>query len=113
MPCLLPQVQIGSWSQDGEEIRIDRVTLFDLVWSKSMVQLAKEWRISDVGLAKACRRLQVPLPGHGHWAKTRAGMRVRRPKLPEIPEGEAEEIVVWSRGSSQRERGALPVNWGR
>lgn len=73
---------------------MDRAALFDLVWSKSMVQVAKEWGLSDVGLAKACRRLQIPLPGRGHWAKTRAGKRVRRPRLPELPDGEAVEIVV-------------------
>ena len=93
-PRLPPSVSIGPWSWDGEEIRMDRATLFDLVWSKSMVQLAKEWGLSDVGLAKACRRLQIPLPGRGHWAKTRAGRKMRRPNLPKLREGEAEEIVV-------------------
>jgi hypothetical protein len=93
-PRLPPSVSIGPWSRDGEEIRMDRATLFDIVWSKSRVQLAKEWGLSDVGLAKAFRRLQIPLPGRGYWAKTRAGKRVRRPKLPELPEGEAVEIVI-------------------
>jgi hypothetical protein len=93
-PRLPPSVSIGAWSRDGEEIRMDRATLFDIVWSKSRVQLAKEWGMADVGLAKACRRLQIPLPGRGYWAKTRAGKKVRRPKLPELPEGEAVEIVV-------------------
>ena len=34
-----------------------------------MVKLAKEFDISDVGLAKVCRAHNIPLPPRGHWAK--------------------------------------------
>jgi hypothetical protein len=58
-------------------------------------KLAKEWGLSGRGLAKACRRLQVPVPPRGYWAKLAAGQRPRRPRLPSLPSGQAEEIVIY------------------
>ena len=40
--------------------------------------------ISDVALAKRCRKLQVPLPGRGYWAKKEYGHRVRTEPLPKL-----------------------------
>ena len=37
-----------------EEKRLTRKELYDLVWSKSMRTLAKDFNLSDVGLAKIC-----------------------------------------------------------
>lgn len=53
-----------------------RKELYDLVWSEPMVSLAKRFGLSDVGLAKACRALDVPLPYRGYWAKLAAGKKV-------------------------------------
>jgi hypothetical protein len=89
-------VRIGPRRRDGREIRLDRAALFECVWSEPVSTLADKWGLSDRGLAKACRRLNVPVPGRGHWAKIQAGKRVRRPALPKLPEGEADEIVVWA-----------------
>ena len=76
-------------------MRLTREELYQRVWSKSMVQLAKEWGISDRGLAKACRRLLVPVPPKGYWARLEAGQKPGRPKLPRPKSGEIKEIVVW------------------
>jgi hypothetical protein len=57
-------------------------------------KLAKEWGLSGRGLAKACRRLQIPVPPRGYWARVAAGQRVRRPKLPALPPGQGEEIHI-------------------
>jgi hypothetical protein len=87
-------VEIGAWRRDGREIRLNRSALFDRVWSEPVEQLAKEWGLSGRGLAKACHRLQVPVPPRGYWAKAQHGQQMRRPRLPELPSGEAEEIVI-------------------
>lgn len=47
-----------------------------------MVKLAKEFDISDVGLAKVCRAHDIPLPPRGHWAKLQHGKASPTPKLP-------------------------------
>jgi hypothetical protein len=47
-----------------------------------MRQLAQEFRVSDVAIAKACRRANIPIPGRGHWAKIKAGKSVSITPLP-------------------------------
>lgn len=93
-PPLPTIVRIGPWRRDGRKIQLDRPGLFELVWSKPVSRVAKEWGLSGRGLSKACRRLNVPTPPRGYWARIRAGKRVRRPQLPKLAEGEAEEIII-------------------
>ena len=95
-PKLPRTVRIGAWRRNGQQIRLDRAGLFDRVWSEPIAKVAEKWRLSGPGLAKACRRLQIPLPPRGYWAKLEAGRRLRRPPLPKLPSGEAEEIVIWT-----------------
>jgi ankyrin repeat protein len=67
--------------------RYNREELYEKTWSKPMQLLAKEYGISDVGLAKVCRKLAIPVPGRGYWAKKAAGKPVpKRPQLKALPE---------------------------
>ncbi len=59
-----------------------RSDLYEKVWSVPMTRLAAELGISDVGLAKACRRHSIPVPPRGHWAKLKAGQHPQRIPLP-------------------------------
>ena len=60
-----------------------RTELYKLVWSKPMTKLGAELGISDVGLAKACRRHAIPVPPRGHWAKLQAGKISAQVPLPQ------------------------------
>jgi hypothetical protein len=62
-------------------IKLSREDLYELVWSKPIRELAKDFGISDVALAKRCRRLRVPVPGRGYWARVDAGQSLHRPQL--------------------------------
>jgi hypothetical protein len=62
---------------------LKRSALHALVWSKPMTHIAKDLGISDVGLAKACRRHGIPVPPRGHWAKLAAGKSSPQTRLPE------------------------------
>ena len=62
----------------------DRETLYEEVWAEPVRTVAERYGVSDVALAKACRRLKVPLPGRGYWAKKKAGAASGRPPLPEL-----------------------------
>jgi hypothetical protein len=74
LPCL---------QHSGLLARFDREKLYEQVWSQPIRKLAPEYGVSDVALAKTCRKLQIPRPGRGYWAKLTAGQRVgRRPPLP-------------------------------
>src|SRR5947208_12931945 len=66
----------------GDERKITREELYKLVWSKPLVLLAKDFGISDVGLAKICKRLNVPRPYRGYWALIAAGRKMSIPSLP-------------------------------
>jgi hypothetical protein len=46
-------------------ITLPRSQLYELVWSRPVTELAKEFGISDVALAKRCRALNIPLPDVG------------------------------------------------
>jgi hypothetical protein len=74
----------------GREIW-NRDELYAEVWSTPMQVLAKKYGISDVGLAKVCRKLAIPVPGRGHWAKKEAGHHVQQIPLPPLKE----RIVLW------------------
>lgn len=63
-------------------MEISREELFRRVWETPMVKLAKQFDISDVGLAKVCRAHNIPLPQRGHWAKLEHGKASPTPMLP-------------------------------
>lgn len=71
-----------------------RSELYGLVWSEPMKTLAARYKISDVGLSKACRRYAVPTPERGYWAKLRAGKRVQKRPLPPRGPGMSDEITI-------------------
>ena len=52
-----------------QHVTLTREELYRQVWEIPMSRLAKEYGLSDTGLAKICRRLDVPYPPRGHWAK--------------------------------------------
>lgn len=87
-------VWIGHGPGKSRELRMSRKALFERVWSTPVATLAAEWGLSGRGLAKACRGLKIPLPPRGYWQKKRAGQKVRRPGLPRLPAGQAEEVVI-------------------
>lgn len=66
--------------QEGTVLR--REELYDMVWAEPVRTVAQRHQVSDVALAKACRRLGVPLPPRGYWAKIAAGQALKRPPLP-------------------------------
>lgn len=77
---------------NDETIRFTREQLYKKVWSKPVSGLAKEWGISDVGLAKICRRYNIPRPGLGYWRRKELGYRVKQIPLPKWKGPEMIEI---------------------
>lgn len=67
---------------------MQRSELFRRVWETPMLKLATELGLSGPGLAKVCRRHDIPVPPRGYWAKLQAGKRVQAVPLPH-PEQDA------------------------
>ncbi len=66
----------------------DREELYEDVWSKPLTALVSKYGVSAVAIGKTCRKLQIPLPGRGYWAKKAHGHAVEHkplPKLHEVP----------------------------
>lgn len=70
--------------------KFTRKQLYDLVWSKSLTQLAKEYNISDNGLRKICKKHNIPLPKMEHWQKVQYGKKV---DVILLPKGDNEKEV--------------------
>lgn len=88
-------VRIGTRRAGSQELTMTRAGLAKQVWERPVAVLASEWGISGPGLAKACRRLQIPVPPRGYWAQRAAGRKPRRPAVAALPPGHAEQIVIW------------------
>lgn len=63
-------------------VTITREQLYELVWSEAMQKLARQIGISDVAIAKHCRKVGVPVPERGYWNKLQAGKKAVRTPLP-------------------------------
>lgn len=88
-----------------EVVRLTREQLYELVWSKPLTKLAREYDLSDVGLAKICTRYKIPRPPVGYWTKLAHGYNTKKMPLPESasPKNDLIEITL----SSKKSEGSL------
>jgi len=62
-------------------MRLSRVQLHDLVWSKPMTELARQFGLRDQHIAKACDEADIARPRAGYWQKLEHGKSVSRAAL--------------------------------
>jgi hypothetical protein len=74
--------------------KFTRLELYQLVWSEPLRKLAPRLGISDVAIAKHCRRSNIPLPGIGYWAKKEAGKQVIQPAFPPRGLGQSDVVTI-------------------
>jgi integrase len=72
----------------------NREALYELVWTAPVSEIAKKLGVSDVGLAKLCRRAAIPLPGRGYWARVESGQQIAAEPLPPAPSGLPELLRI-------------------
>ena len=91
-----------------------REELYERVWTTAMYRLAKEFGFSDVGLAKLCKKHNIPRPGLGYWRRIELGQRPERLPLPVIEQPSPYRIEIPIRTSTlpstPREVPAVPVS---
>lgn len=85
------------------EQHFQRQQLYDLVWSEPLTLLAPRFGMSDVALAKICKRNGIPVPQRGYWEKLKAGKTSRRFPLPPRGLGSRETIHVGASNWRERE----------
>jgi hypothetical protein len=74
---------VETYEQYGQTYNIYyREKLYQEVWEKPVVEIAKRYSVSDVSIHKVCKSLDIPTPGLGYWAKVRAGKPTKQIPLP-------------------------------
>jgi hypothetical protein len=99
---------IGDKNLMHQDREVTREELHQLVWSKPTRTAAKEFGLSDVGLAKICRKLGVKKPPRGYWAKVAAGGCVKKPPLGVLPDGCASKAVIRAKKETEQVVERLP-----
>jgi len=66
---------------------VSREALYEEVWRDPMTIVAPRYGKSDVGLMKICKKLRIPVPGRGYWAKLKADRPTQKLPLPPLAVG--------------------------
>jgi hypothetical protein len=77
-----------------KSIILSREELYALVWATPMSRLAVQYGLSGNGLAKICRRLDLPYPPRGYWARKEDGKKVTQAALPGIRPGTRAKVII-------------------
>lgn len=95
-----------------QQVEFTRRALFDKVWSTPVLKVAAEIGVSDVAVAKACRKAGIPLPSRGHWAMPE-NRRPKQPQLPAEPVGHPGSVYFSAVRPAHRQAVARPVAFAR
>jgi hypothetical protein len=63
-------------------MKVTREELYKMVWAEPMISICKKYGLSDNGLRKHCKRLNIPTPPVGYWEKLRHGKSPEKIPLP-------------------------------
>ncbi|MQA65209.1 MAG: hypothetical protein GEU76_04800 [Alphaproteobacteria bacterium] len=74
-----------------------RKELYELVWAQPMKVVASSIGISDVALAKQCKKANIPAPSRGYWARKQAGKPTIQVALPPRFPGSSDRVGGSSR----------------
>ena len=83
---------------DSAPVKLSREQLYEEVWNTPMHRLCAKYGLSDVGLAKVCRRMDIPRPPRGYWRRLSTGAKPRKPSLPPPGDFTQSEVTLHNRG---------------
>jgi len=86
-----------------------REALYELVWTAPVSEIAGHLHVSDVALAKLCRRAGVPTPPRGYWSRIGAGQCLGKTALPQPPSGLPELLRIRGRQPSSIAQLVVPA----
>ncbi|MEY9419456.1 hypothetical protein ABIF69_005898 [Bradyrhizobium japonicum] len=75
-------------------VTLSREELYAQVWTTPISRLSAQYGLSGNGLAKICRRLDVPYPPRGYWARKEAGKKVTQMALPTTRPGKRLQVTI-------------------
>ena len=80
--------------QDKSEVILSREALYQQVWTTAMRKLAPRYGLSDVALAKICKKYKIPRPPAGYWAKIKHGHRPKQTPLPACNDTALQTVTI-------------------
>jgi hypothetical protein len=63
-------------------MKISRQELYNLVWAEPMTTICKRFGLTDNGLRKQCKSMDIPTPPVGYWSKLKHGKQTEKIPLP-------------------------------
>jgi len=88
---------------EDETIFLKREELYKMVWSEPESKLARGYGLSDRGLGKICKRLEIPVPGRGYWQMKKKGLKMPVPPLRPTKKLNATGAYIHRTSKPQRE----------
>lgn len=83
-------------------VKFSRQSLYERVWSRSVLANAQEIGISATALMKICRRANIPVPPRGHWAKKQTGAVLPATPLTEPENNRVITVYFWPTAPSRK-----------
>lgn len=74
------------------DIKLERQKLYEEIWQEAMNKVAKKYNLSDNGLRKICKKLEIPLPDRSYWGKFHFGKN--KPKIKLLPKYDGEDYYI-------------------
>ena len=81
-------------------MRLTRAQLHELVWSKPITEIARQFGIRDQHVARACDRADIARPRAGYWQKVGHGKTVHRLELSNDRFAETDVVAIDQSGWS-------------
>ncbi|RWH78020.1 MAG: hypothetical protein EOR78_29245 [Mesorhizobium sp.] len=79
-------------------LKMSRTALYELVWSRPMTEIAREFGIRDQHVAQACDYHDIARPRAGHWQKVNHGKAVERVTLSNDTFSPDDIVIIDSAG---------------
>jgi hypothetical protein len=87
----------------SSNITLKRAELFRLIWTEPMTKVSAQFGISDVALAKICKKMDIPRPKRGYWARRKYGYAVAISTLPPLKGKGVKEIQIREKAETGHE----------
>lgn len=76
-----------------ETTELSRKQLYDIVWSKPLSKLIREYALSNDGIKKICKQFDIPIPDRSYWSKIKFNKPVKKIELNPIF-GNIDKIIL-------------------
>lgn len=87
-------------------IEFTRNQLYKYGWSEPVAQVGARFGVSDVAIARICKKMNIPRPARGYWAKKQHGYPVGTTPLPKATSNTPLKYVMYP---TERHRSSRPV----